>query len=181
MNLTISARKRLAAGAAIACLAIGVPTVALAASSAPLARPSTPRCNNSNTYVWFALSPNGAAGTIYYPVEFSNTGSSACTLAGFPGVSAVNKSDHQLGLAAKRTRGFTAHTVTIQPGQTAHAMLGITEAEVIGGCHNATASGLKVYPPNEFTKQLVMHFTFSVCTNKPSMRVYPVTPGIGVP
>ena len=125
MNLTISARKRLAAGAA--------------------------------------------------------TGTSACTLAGFPGVSAINKSDHQLGLAAKRARGVTSHTVTVRPGQTAHAMLGITEAGVIGGCHNATAFGLKVYPPNEFTRQFVLSFTFSVCTNKPSMRVYPVRRGIGVP
>jgi hypothetical protein len=29
-----------------------------------------------------------------------------------------------------------------------HAMLGIVEAGIIGGCHNATADGLKVYPPN---------------------------------
>lgn len=180
MNLTMTARKRLAAGAAVACLAIGTPAVALAASSGPLAGATTPRCNNSDTYVWFALSPNGAAGTIYYPVEFTNTGSRACTLAGFPGVSAISKSDRQLGQAAIRVK-VTAHTVTIKPGQTAHAMLGIVEAGVIGGCHNATAFGLKVYPPNEKSKQLVLSFTFSVCKNKGSMRVYPVTPGIGVP
>jgi uncharacterized protein DUF4232 len=29
--------------------------------------------------------PNGAAGTIFYPLDFSNTSGSACTMYGYPG------------------------------------------------------------------------------------------------
>jgi len=176
VNLRTSVRARLAAAAAVACLAVGVPAVAIAASSAP----ATPRCNASNTYVWFGLSPNGAAGTIYYPVEFTNISSSACTLTGYPGVSAVSKSAHQIGLAATRVTA-TVHTVTVKPDQTVHALLGIVDPGVIAGCHNTGADGLKVYPPNEKSKQLVLGFSFTACKNKPFLRVYPVTPGIGVP
>ncbi|HUB39579.1 MAG TPA: DUF4232 domain-containing protein [Streptosporangiaceae bacterium] len=177
VNLTASARMRLAAAAAVACLAAGVPAVATASSSAP----ATPRCNGSDTYVWFALSPNGAAGTIYYPVEFTNVGSKACTLTGYPGVSAVSKSARQIGLAATRVKSVTVHTVTVKPHQTVHAVLGVVEPGLITGCHDAAADGLKVYPPNEKSRMLVLNFSFTACKNKPFLRVYPVTQGIGVP
>lgn len=180
MTLTGSARKRLAAGAAVACLAIGVPTVALAASPRPHARASTPRCSESDTYVWFALAPNGTAGPIFYPVEFTNTGSKACTLTGFPGVSAISKSLHQIGLAASRVN-VAAHTVTVKPGQTVHASLGVIDPGFITGCHRAAADGLKVYPPNEKAKQDVLSFSFEACKNKSVLRIYPVASGIGVP
>jgi len=170
-----SARMRLAAAAA-AGLAAGVPAVAIASSSAP----ATPRCNASNTYVWFALSPNGATGHIYYPVEFTNIGSAACTLTGFPGLSAISKSLHQIGVAASRAP-VTAHTVTVKPHRTVHAVLAITQAGFIPGCHQAAAGGLKVYPPNEKSKQYVLNFSFTACKNKPFLWVDPVTPGIGVP
>jgi hypothetical protein len=169
-------RGRLAALAAIACLAAGVPAVALASSSAP----ATPRCNASNTYVWFALSPNGATGHLYYPIEFTNVSSAACTLYGYPGVSAIGKTLHQIGVAAARVP-VTKHTVTVKPSQTVHAVLEITEAAFIPGCHNAAADGLKVYPPNERSKKYVLSFSFAACKNKPFLMVYPVTPGIGVP
>jgi hypothetical protein len=169
-------RARLAALTAAACLAAGVPAVALASSSAP----ATPRCNASNTYVWFALSPNGATGHIYYAVEFTNVSSAACTLYGYPGVSAIGKTLHQIGVAAARIP-VTKHTVTVKPRQTVHAVLAITEPGFISGCHNVAAAGLKVYPPNERSKQYVLNFSFTACKNKPFLSVYPVTPGIGVP
>jgi hypothetical protein len=177
VNLKVSARTRLAGAAAAACLAVGVPAVAMASSSAP----ATPRCNASNTYVWFGLSPNGAAGTIYYPVEFTNVSGKSCTLTGYPGVSAVSKSAHQIGLAATRMKPVTVHTVTVKPNQTVHAVIGIVEPGLITACHNAAADGLKVYPPNEKSGQLALNFSFTACKNKPFLKVYPVTPGVGVP
>jgi hypothetical protein len=180
MNLTRSAWRRVAVGTALACLAIGVPAVAVAASSGPQARASTPRCNQSDTYVWFALSPNGTAGPVFYPLEFTNTGSSACSLTGFPGVSAISKTLHQIGPAASRVK-VAAHTVTINPGQTAHASLGVIDPGFITGCHKAAADGLKVYPPNEKSKQDVLSFSFEACKNKGVLTIYPVTKGIGVP
>jgi len=180
MNATRSARRRLAAAAAIACLAIGVPTVALAASSGPHARASAPRCTQSDTYVWFALSPNGTAGPVFYPVEFTNIGTKACTLTGFPGVSAISASLHQIGAAASREKA-AVHTVTIRPGQTAHASLGVIDPGFLTGCHKAAADGLKVYPPNEKASQDVLSFSFEACKNKSVLTVFPVTNGIGVP
>jgi hypothetical protein len=179
MNLRTRAGRRIAAAAAVACVAIGLPAVAFAAASSP-SHPATPMCTGANTLVWLALAPNGAAGTTYYPVEFTNLGSASCVLFGYPGVSAVTKSGRQLGPAAGR---FPAkrHNVTLKPGQTAHAALGIVTDGVIAHCQNATGAGLKVYPPNQRGFQFVFNFTFPVCKNKVFMHVLPVTPGIGVP
>ncbi len=179
MNVPIRASRRIAAAAAIACAAIGLPAAALAASSSP-SHPAIAKCTSAHTYVWLALAPNGAAGHIYYPVEFTNLGSAKCVLFGYPGVSAVTKSATQLGPAAGRYKA-TPHNVILKPRQTAHALLGITDAGFIAHCTKATSAGLKVYPPNQTGFQLIFNFSFPVCKNKLFMRVYPVTPGIGVP
>ena len=179
MNLKTRASRRIAAAAVIACVALGLPAVALAAAGSP-AHPAIPRCTDANTLVWLALAPNGALGTIYYPVEFTNVGKASCVLFGYPGVSAVTKSGHQLGPAAGRVPA-KRHNVTLKRGQTAHAALGIVSDGVIAHCKNATGAGLKVYPPNQRGFQFVFNFTFPACKNKVFMHVYPVTPGIGVP
>jgi len=181
VKLGIPARRRLAVAATIACVAIGVPAVALA-SSAGARSEAAAACNQSDTYVWFALAPNGAAGTIYYPVEFTNVGSKPCTLTGFPGVSAVNSADHQVGKPARELK-TTVHTITVKPDQTVNALLGIVEtgAACPASGQSVTADGLKVYPPNEKGAQFVLDFSFSVCAKTVSLDVYPVVKGIGVP
>ena len=40
---------------------------------------------------------NGAAGTIYYPLRFTNIGTTACALEGYPGISLVDSSGTRLG------------------------------------------------------------------------------------
>jgi hypothetical protein len=171
--------RRIVAVAAVACVAAGAPAGALAASSSHQSN-SVRRCTAANTYVWFALSPSGAAGTIYYPMEFTNVSSSACTLAGWPGVAGVNKSSKQVGPAARRVSG-PARTLVVRPGQTVHALVGIVEPGIIAGCHSFTANGFQVYPPNQTHKQFVEGFPFTGCRNKVYMSVYPVASGIGVP
>ncbi len=169
--------------AVVACVGILLPTVALASSDGHPAA-SAPECTSADTYVWLALAQSGAAGSLYYPVEFTDVGSHACWLAGYPGVSAVNTKGRQVGPAASRI-GTAPRRVTLKPDQTAHAMLGFTETGLIGGCHVATVSGLgaglKVYPPNQRQPQYVPDFSFQACTNVVYLHVYPVTPGIGVP
>jgi hypothetical protein len=140
---------------------------------------ATPRCTSTNTFVWLALAPNGAAGTVYYPLEFTNLGSTTCTLTGYPGVAAVNGAGHKLGPAALRT-GMPVHTVTLKAHQTVHAMLGISDTGAVG-CHAVTAAGLQVYPPNQTVRQVVHSFTFMACPHKAYLHVSPVAPGIGVP
>lgn len=167
------------AAAVIAAAGLVAPaTMALAAGGSQAA--SVKQCQSVNTYVWLALAPDGALGTIYYPVEFTNLGSHSCWLYGYPGVAALTATLHQLGPAAGRA-GVKPYRVTIKPNQTAHALLGIVEDGAISGCKQATAAGLQVYPPNQRDKQYVLQFTFPACKNKAYMHVYPVTPGIGVP
>src|ERR1700685_271792 len=90
-------RWRVLAAVALACSAILAPAAAEAASAshappASHARPQTAECNSGDTYVWLALAADAATGTIYYPVEFTNTGSHSCWLQGFPGVSGLARS-----------------------------------------------------------------------------------------
>lgn len=178
MRFGIHMRRRLAVAAAIASVAIGVPVGAVAASAPHTA--TVAQCNNNNTYVWFADAPNGTAGPIYYPVEFTNIGKSTCTLYGYPGVSAVNTNLKQVGAAAARVRSSRS-TVTLKPGQTANAMLSILPKGFLPGCKTAAVDGLFVYPPNETGGQFVLNFSFWVCKNKSTLRISPVTSGIGVP
>jgi hypothetical protein len=170
-------RAVVAAAAITACGALALPAIAQAAPKAPQA---TPQCTTGQTYVWLALAPSGAAGTIYYPVEFSNVSSRTCWLYGYPAVSGLTSRGTPIGPPAGRYIAVK-RTVTLRPGQTAHALLGIVEAGIIAGCRAATGSALGVIPPNARRQQVIGDFSFPACTNKVYMRVYPVQPGIGVP
>ena len=47
-------------------------------------------CTTSGLAVWLGVGEGGAAaGSTYYPLEFTNTSNHRCRLPGFPGVSAV--------------------------------------------------------------------------------------------
>jgi Protein of unknown function (DUF4232) len=178
MNLGIQGRRRLAAAAAIASVAVGIPVAALAAS-AP--RAATVACNITTTDVWFADAPNGTAGAIYYPVEFTNLSSSACTMHGYPRVLAITAKGKKLGPAAADLT-MTQPTVTLKPNQTASAMLGILPPGFKPGCKTATAAGFRVSPPSETGSRPVLNLSFPICTNQGgSLTIYPVTKGIGVP
>jgi hypothetical protein len=170
---------RIFAAAAVACSAIALPAVALASAGAP-SRPVVAQCKAGNIFVWLGLVNNGATGHVADPVEFTNVGSHACWLFGFPGVSAVTGSLKQIGPAAARVP-VAPHKVTVQKGQTAHALLIITNTAFIPGCKQARGVGLKVFPPNQTQKQFVFNFLVSGCKNKKYLQVFPVTPGIGVP
>jgi len=91
-----------------------------------------------------------AAGSTYQRLVFTNTGSATCSLAGFPGVSYVtSRNGTQVGAAADRM-GAT-HTVTLAPGRSVAAVLQSSDARNYAEdrCRQATAGGLRVYPPNQ--------------------------------
>ncbi len=117
-----------------------------------------------------ALGPgNGAAGSSYYPLFFTNLGTTPCTLYGYPGVSAVTSADgSQEGAAASRATGTTAPaTVTLAANGTASALLRIVAAlnYPTATCHPATAAGLRVYPPGDLTAAFVPEADLQVCTS----------------
>jgi hypothetical protein len=92
----------------------------------------------------------GAAGTQYIAIVFTNRGTVTCTLRGYPGVSSVGGDDgHQIGRPASRTGG-PVKTITLAPGAVASASYGQAQALNFpkATCRPETSRGLRVYPPN---------------------------------
>jgi hypothetical protein len=129
--------------------------------------------------VWLGLGlGGGTAGTSYYPLEFSNVGSRACTLYGYPGVSAYRGALAQVGSAA--ARNVLAHrTVVLPPGATAHATIGIHDWGAL--CtRSVAADGLRVYPPGQRTAHTI-RYPFKACAHRGVLVVGPVVAGVGIP
>jgi hypothetical protein len=127
-----------------------------------------------------------AAGSVYYPVDFTNTASSPCGLYGYPGMSFVTSADsagRQIGAPAQQDPGFGKMAVRLAAGGEAHAWLEVTQAGNYPSatCRPVTAHGLRVYAPG-VTKALYVNQPFSACASA-SVRlltVMPVRPGEGV-
>jgi hypothetical protein len=129
---------------------------------------------------------SGTAGSVYYPLNFTNTSASACELYGYPGVSfaaAPASGSKQIGLAAQRDRGFAKMAVRLAPGAMAHTWLRVTLAAnyPASDCNPVTAHWLRVYPPGGAAAGYVGH-DFSACasTSVPLLSVLPVRAGAAV-
>jgi hypothetical protein len=163
--------------------AIAVPAVA--ATGSPAAPASTPpACATSQLQVWLGIPGDAAAGHVAYQLEFSNISARACSLLGFPGVSAVKAGGGQLGSAAGRDSGDPKKLVTLARGATAHAFLIATNTAFLppSSCHPTTAIGLKVFPPNTAQAQIV-DFPIGACAKAGPvfLRVRTVVAGTGIP
>ncbi len=155
------------AGAAIAVLvgSLGAvpgltPTSIALASPAPL-----PTCTTSATVVWLYIPAGSAtAGSSYFDLRFTNLSGHACMLGGYPGVSAVDLSGHQLGNAASRLGTPGRAGVELVDGGTATASLRITDVANFpaSSCPQAPAAGLRIYPPGQKASKIVP-FPFSAC------------------
>jgi hypothetical protein len=126
---------------------------------------------------------NGAAGTIYYPLDFTNVSPAACSMYGYPGVAFVTAQGGSLvGAPAGRRMigGITPTLVTLQPGATAHATLAISDVLVSNQCHShqVPVNMIQVYPPDQYTA-LFAHLSRTGCADKSLvvMWVSPVTAG----
>jgi len=175
-------RTRTAAAAALLAFAgsaAAAPAATAGAAAAPAAAAS-PACTAASLSTWVnADQASGAAGTIVYPLEFTNIGGHACTIRGYPGVSATSSTGHQLGDAAARQTLYPAATVTVPAGGTVHADLFYGDAEVsTSGCKPEAASLLKVYPPGQKTARTAF-FSLPACalTGHVYLRVSVVRPG----
>jgi hypothetical protein len=141
---------------------------ATARSSASAARSAgASACAASKLVVWLDTTGNGAAGSVYYTLEFTNLSPHSCTLEGYPGVSAVSLVARQLGSAAGRSHQVAARVVTLATGATANAVLQITQAAnyPASTCHQVTAAGLRVYPPGS-TRAKLVPFPFGACSRR---------------
>ena len=155
--------------AALALAGAGALAVSPVAGASRARTATVAACATSGLVIWMNTTGNGTAGSIYYTLEFTNLSGHSCTLAGYPGVSAVGLSGHRLGSAGGRERFSPAHTVTLTASgahQSATATLRIVEAGNFPGaaCGMTTAAGIRVYPPNQ-TASKVVPFPFSACSH----------------
>ena len=96
----------------------------------------------------------GAAGSVYQNIDFTNVGSTACSLYGYPGVSlGTGMPFKQIGAAASRSTTASPAVVTLSPGQTANALLRVTQAlnYPTATCKPTKAMYLQIYPPSQTT------------------------------
>ena len=156
--------------AGLACTAALIPVASLAATGSAA---SAPRCATSGLVVWANADYGGGyAGGYYYTVSFTNLSGHACTLQGYPGVSAVSLTGRQLGSPAG-WGSVKPRVVRLANGATATAQLNIGDAGAF--CRPVTAAGLRVYPPNQ-TAAKVVPIPFGACPHAGPvwMRAAPV-------
>jgi len=108
----------------------------------------------------------GAAGSLYQELDFTNIGTAACTLYGYPGVSlGTGMPFAQVGAAATRSSVAGPAVVTLQPGGVANALLRVTQAlnYPASTCSPVSTTYLQVYPPNQ-TAAVILAFKSMGCT-----------------
>jgi hypothetical protein len=122
-------------------------------------------CATSDLVVWLDTAGSGAAGSVYYHLRFTNLSGRACTLHGYPGVSAIRIGGRQLGRAAGRNAARPSRRIVVASGATANSVLRIVNAGnyPASRCRPTTAAGLRVYPPNQRASQVVP-FPFRACS-----------------
>jgi hypothetical protein len=149
--------------------------------------PGLASCGSASLRVVVNTSQAGsAAGSTYYPVNFTNTSSSACGMFGYPGMSFVTADDssaRQIGAAAQRNPEFGNKAIRLAPGGVAHAWLQVSEAGnyPASSCQPVTAHWLRVYAPDDTGASYVSH-SFDACSKASAvlLTVMPVRAGQGV-
>jgi Protein of unknown function (DUF4232) len=145
--------------------------------------PPTGPAGCATTALTASMGPgNGAAGSSYYPIEFTNSSGVTCSLYGYPGVSFVAASGAQVGMAATEDPTYPRQLVMLTPGGTVHAELRITDAQNYppSTCQPATVNRLRIFPPGQ-ASPLYISFTAMACSSTavPILSVQTVQPGNG--
>ncbi|MFI9253329.1 DUF4232 domain-containing protein [Streptomyces sp. NPDC053069] len=144
---------------ALAAAVLGLTAAGAAWSATPPAHAAAPRastavrtCTTSDLYLSMGHK-EGAAGSLYWSIRFTNTSTTGCSLRGYPGVSVLDTAHHQIGPAATHS-GSPYGTVTLAPAQSAAAIARTTNGPVGGPCLR-TGTYLRIYPPASHTAVLV--------------------------
>ncbi|MBF4615408.1 DUF4232 domain-containing protein [Curtobacterium sp. VKM Ac-1376] len=126
------------------------------------------RCVVSSLAGRIEAGSGGAAGSVLVHLVLENTGSTTCTVQGWPGVSFVGGgTGKQIGAAATQEKSSSHPTVTLAPGKTAVAPLKIVRAEnySAGDCSPQTPDGFRVYPPGSKQSLFVKDTDFQACAS----------------
>jgi hypothetical protein len=158
------------------------------------------QCATSGLEAWLGLSQTGGStsatgtgdrpkpdGGTYYTLEFTNVSARACSLYGYPEVSAYaggQATGTQIGSAAAHDTSVRPQPVTLAPGQTAHSVLRVDSAKTFQptACGQVTASELRVMLPDQVRPAFVP-ISVSACSKKglEFMSVQAIQPHPGVP
>jgi hypothetical protein len=157
---------------------------ALASDTARTTAAAVPACTAADLGAWVAVSQSdGAAGSVFFPLQFTNLSRHACALRGFPGVSAIDRNGHQLGSPAAWDHTRPVRTVVLAAGATAHSVLRYADVTVATapGCHPVSSMfELRVYPPNQ-RQATFAAFSTEACshTGPVYLDVTPLQAGVG--
>jgi hypothetical protein len=172
---------------AAACSAVLV-TAGLAAcgsAGAPAGPAVVAACAPSGLKVTVDASEAGtAAGSTYYPIDFTNGSAARCRLDGYPAAWFATSAGQRLGDAAAWDHAVSARPVTLAPGATAHSWLQVTDAANYPekACHPVTARMLLIRAPGVTGASRVRR-AFPACARAVHghgiLRVQPVLPGRG--
>lgn len=124
----------------------------------------------------------GAAGSIYTTIDFTNISSGTCTLYGYPGVVLAGGSPASpIGKSAAEDPATPRRLVTLAPKAVASAQLRIVQAADFPAsrCHPTKATYLQIIPPNQ-TTPIFLRFDATACARPLNiLTVDVVVPGPG--
>ena len=138
------------------------------AGSGATGEASGDRCAAASLAGRIEAGSGGAAGSVIVHLVLENTGSTTCTVQGWPGVSFVGGgTGKQIGAAAAAEKSSPHPTVTLAPGKTAVAPLKIVRAEnySAGDCSPQTPDGFRVYPPGSKQSLFVKDTDYQACAS----------------
>jgi hypothetical protein len=170
--------------AATAAAAAGSSGAVLASDTARTTATAVPACTAADLGAWVAVTQgNGAAGSIFYPLQFTNLSRHACAMRGFPGVSAIDRNGRQLGSPAGWDHVVPARTVVLASGATAHTILRWSDATITTttSCHPVNSTfELRIYPPGQ-RQATFAAFDLEACSHAGPvyLDVEPIVPGVG--
>ena len=176
----MTVRRRFVALVSVGCFALV--TGPVVGATGATANTVAPACRPSQIRVTTGVA-EGAAGTIYVPLVFTNRGA-ACALWGVPSVQAVASTHHPVGPPARNDSiGQLAVRHVVAHGQSVASAYGVAETGNYPPslCHARRAWGVRVRL-GPFAGPTYVRLGVSVCTSQASTHVQLVVPGrTGVP
>ncbi len=148
---------------------VSASAAATSSPAPPVSSPAVPAgpaaCATRDLKLTLGLS-QGAAGSIYQVIDFTNIGTTTCTLYGYPGVSLAGGTPvSQIGLAASEDPTTPRKLVTLVPGAVGNALLRLVQAGFFppAKCAPVNSKYLQIYPPNQTTPAYLGYKT-QVCS-----------------
>lgn len=134
---------------------------------------AAPRCTHDRlTLSLGRISPG--AGNLYVPLVFTNKGTAACHLKGFPGVTLLDASGERIGAPAQRS-GDMRPAVVLAPGESAYAALHTLNKGISDEPCRQPATSVQAYPPGSTWALRTQAREFQVCGG--TFEVSAVRPG----